>query len=467
MRSRGSTALRRAGRRLAAVLLGLLAAFALIEGALWLASLFARPEDRLAQLAPRPGERRILCVGDSNTYGIYLEPEASYPAQLEGLLDVEAGNPWRVVNLGYPGQNSAQVRGRLAENIALYRPEIVIAWIGINNSWSEAMGHLWEVPDGEPPPDLLHRLVQNCRTFGMLRMLRVRLLRALDPAKDLLPGRDAVPGLDGAVRGEGIGDVEQFGLHPDLDHGPSDLRRGLAIDLRRLRAICAAHGATLVLVTYPIQVPFVLEKVNPTIREVAQATAAPLVDLERDLVPILSRFEQGKLLFPDLHATALGNYEVARLVLARLVAAELLDRRPRWTDVPELGARLTTFELLLRSRTGRVVELDLLGAPGAAFRIVLDARFEDDAGQALPPRRVPLRERSGLDLEEQRNYLGRIAPHGAGRVRFVLPESRIAPELAGESVGRFVGWRVTALAAGVLEGDLPSIDLPLEADPRR
>src|SRR5262245_49497915 len=47
---------------------------------------------------------RIVCLGDSNTYGIYVRRNEAYPAVLGQLMNVSTvGQPVEIVNLGYPG----------------------------------------------------------------------------------------------------------------------------------------------------------------------------------------------------------------------------------------------------------------------------------------------------------------------------------------------------------------------------
>jgi lysophospholipase L1-like esterase len=52
--------------------------------------------------APAPGRTRILALGDSMTFGFYLEENETWPARLESLLRA-AGHPVEVVNGGVGG----------------------------------------------------------------------------------------------------------------------------------------------------------------------------------------------------------------------------------------------------------------------------------------------------------------------------------------------------------------------------
>lgn len=86
----------------------------------------------LSSWAGSPGETEILCVGDSNTYGVYLDAEDAYPAQLQRLVGEHA----RVLNLGVPGLNSAQALVRTRNALEQVRPEALVVQVGLNNMWS-------------------------------------------------------------------------------------------------------------------------------------------------------------------------------------------------------------------------------------------------------------------------------------------------------------------------------------------
>jgi len=424
-------------KRVLALLFGVALTFVLLEAGLWIASLLFKPPDRAALLAPAPGERRIVCIGDSNTYGIYLKPEQSYPAQLQGFLDRVPGNPWRVINLGFPGQNSAQVRGRLAENLALYRAEILIVLVGVNNSWSPAMSHLWRYEDREPSPTLVAGLVQKCRTVGLARMAWGRLLDWLQPGWAEREGARVIPGLRGALRGEGAGEIDPVDYRKSRITSLDDPRRSLAVDFRRILRICTEHGTKLVLVTYPIEVPFVLNSVNPSIRGFAEGSGTALADLERTFLPLLSRLGREKLQFPDGHATAIGNYEVARLVLATLVSAGLVEARGEWTNVAPLETRLRACELRALGTGARQADLSLAGEPGSHFQLALELVALDDAGRKFSAQRIHLRDDPSLGVEERRAYFGELDERGEERRRITLPDLPAAE-------GSRARWRLTA-----------------------
>ncbi len=80
----------------------------------------------------------VLCLGDSHTYGAGVAEHESYPAQLQKMLDERSPDHYSVINLGLPGMSTTQVRNRLAANIARYQPDLVVLWVGSNDSWNHS-----------------------------------------------------------------------------------------------------------------------------------------------------------------------------------------------------------------------------------------------------------------------------------------------------------------------------------------
>jgi lysophospholipase L1-like esterase len=78
---------------------------------------------------------RILCVGDSFTFGAGAKNGYSYPEQLQKLLDGEKLK-YTVYNLGIPGTNSSTVLLNLPGWIELYKPRVVVLLIGANDLWN-------------------------------------------------------------------------------------------------------------------------------------------------------------------------------------------------------------------------------------------------------------------------------------------------------------------------------------------
>jgi lysophospholipase L1-like esterase len=154
--------IRHAGRLVlvGAGLVVLLLGFA--EASLQVAALFVH--DRAT--AWRPEARyRVLCVGDSHTFGFMVPSNETYPAYLQQFLDAQAAGMYSVINLGIPGMNTAQVRNRLAAQIAKYRPDTVIVWCGANNTWNRA-----EATADSRPSTWLSDVLNASRLYRFVRV---------------------------------------------------------------------------------------------------------------------------------------------------------------------------------------------------------------------------------------------------------------------------------------------------------
>ena len=461
-------------RRSAAVCTGLVACFAMLEGGLWIGSLF-RPAERLAlgeALAPAPGERRILCIGDSFTYGVHLTAEQSYPGQLQAMLDLEPGQPWRVINLGYPGQNSAEVRLRLVRNIEAYRPEIVIAWIGVNNTWSRVESHLWDFPDSEPAPGFWQRVHDGSRAVGALRMLvqRVRGGASRGAAPEVVQDARSVPGIGGAQRGAGLEPTELV-VHEGKPKNPRELvRRSIAVDYRRMQQVCSENGARLVVADYPVVDAGTRRVVNGALQQAARELGLVHVLLAKHIVGLQERLGFETVWFSDLHCTAAGNYEVARIVLRTLMDAGLLEQRDSWRAIPGLVEKIESRGLVLRERRGNVVEVAVSGHSLYHYKIGLWAvRRQPGGPEVVSP--LPL-SRMNHSAAERDAWYGVLDALGNATATLSLPEPLSARDpgpLLRDVLGQgppLVAWRLT-LEERKPEHDpkraseLPGLDLPV------
>ena len=105
------------------------------------------------------GERRLLVVGDSVTFGAKVQTGQAYPAQLEQALRA-AGADWHVLNGGVSGYDPAQERDWLAELGWPLEPDVVaVAFCRNDVSPSQrrrplAVGNKHQAPQ---PPGVLGR----------------------------------------------------------------------------------------------------------------------------------------------------------------------------------------------------------------------------------------------------------------------------------------------------------------------
>ena len=134
--------------------------------------------------APVDGGRRVLCVGDSHTYGTSVPPEGSYPAQLQAYLNrVDPEGRYTVINRGAPGMNSAQAAHLLPWLLHRYDPDVVVVWAGINDAWNR------DDPEGGEAG--LESLLGWSRLYRLLVVLVAEPVVSLDA--DEVEGRDPLP----------------------------------------------------------------------------------------------------------------------------------------------------------------------------------------------------------------------------------------------------------------------------------
>jgi lysophospholipase L1-like esterase len=76
---------------------------------------------------------RIVCLGNSCTFGNTLQFKDTYPYRLEKLLRSEYGNKIQVINAGIPGYSSYQGLRYLEEKAIAWKPDLLIVSFGFND----------------------------------------------------------------------------------------------------------------------------------------------------------------------------------------------------------------------------------------------------------------------------------------------------------------------------------------------
>jgi len=81
---------------------------------------------------------RIVCIGDSVTFGLDVDDDSTYPAQLQQI--VAAADPKanvEVINAGVPGYTSRQGLVFFYKRLLRFKPDIVVAEFGFNDAYSK------------------------------------------------------------------------------------------------------------------------------------------------------------------------------------------------------------------------------------------------------------------------------------------------------------------------------------------
>jgi hypothetical protein len=85
-------------------------------------------------LAKPPGVRRLVCLGDSFTWGVGIQFDDAWPQRVERTLTRTRGERWEAINLAEPGMNAVEQVSRLESEGFAYEPDVVVlAWV-LNDS---------------------------------------------------------------------------------------------------------------------------------------------------------------------------------------------------------------------------------------------------------------------------------------------------------------------------------------------
>ena len=312
-------------KRLALIPFGLLLAVLLLELGLQVAAFVAQATVRAAQPgAAGDGDVRVLCVGDSNTYGLYLDRSESYPAQLQALWNASHEAPkLEVLNLGMPGTNSSWLLRESDRLFETFRPDLVIVMAGANDFWTRP------VPlEGVSEP--WWSFLRHSKIYRALYMARRgregRVLEVIDH-REGPPRREPAP-VDAPHRFR-RGDfsvrygAEEFArsVHP-AERGFEGDQVGLRRNLQSLAERARARGIELLLMSYPSRQLF-YGWASRTIRELAAELGVPFIDLEANFLTRCPEASCPALLFSDGHPKAAGYQRVAEAIV------EWLSRNPR------------------------------------------------------------------------------------------------------------------------------------------
>jgi len=89
--------------------------------------------DREFSVMPPPGTVRILCLGDSLTFGAGVGSEETYPKQLEALLNSERSGKYEVINAGVSAYDTWQEVDYLKREGLRFKPDLVVIGVYAND----------------------------------------------------------------------------------------------------------------------------------------------------------------------------------------------------------------------------------------------------------------------------------------------------------------------------------------------
>jgi len=273
---------------------------------------------------------RVLALGDSNTYGIYLPENQSYPARLQAQWNQRfPDQPIEVLNMGYPGMNSFRILDNFDSMVETVKPDLILLLVGTNDFWTAP-----ELLRGDglsvvqKLKKFLHEWSRVYRLYYMWQQSRVAHYE-VDTGKRAdfgwIEDRKYRIGAMLAWKQDKLNteneEVIKFGRKRFVamrDGRSSGHFNYLKLNLGKMALIAQRNGVPLYLLTYAASKGYYHDP-NLRIREAASEFGLPLIDLEdafRRECPDSSRCPQ--LFFGDLHPNAEGYAKVASLIVDRL-----------------------------------------------------------------------------------------------------------------------------------------------------
>jgi len=299
--------------RVALISLGVLLALVVLELALQVGALVVAATGSEVSSTWVTGGRRVLCLGDSNTFGVYLQEREreAYPGQLEQVWR-ERGRtpPIEVLNAGYPGTNSSLLRSEFPGMLEALQPDVAVVMVGVNDFWTAPV-----TVDPEEPGGVVDFLRQHSRVFRSYALLRRRLGGAA-----LEVTESANRGLEGGTGVVRFGDRE-FRL--GWERSPGSVRgawRDLERNLAGLAEEAARARVELVLMTYPSSKD-AYAAANRAILRAVRVSGTTLVDLQAVFRSRCAERDCADWLHPDQHPRAAGHRLIAETLVEQLAAS--------------------------------------------------------------------------------------------------------------------------------------------------
>ncbi len=266
----------------------------------------------------RTGSFRILCLGDSNTFGMYLDDRAkAWPGRLEEIWNASGRSPRiETMNLGYPGTSTSLLLQHLPKMLEVFRPDLVLVMVGVNDFWTIPI----PIDLNDDRPFSVWRFVEQHSRLHRLVYLAVQSASTVELVVDT---SRAFPK---AGKGKIAYGKHEFVMDYRLGDQPrSEEWRGLFAGLESIASLATESGVRLVLLTYPSrQHDYALA--NQAIRNVAKRQRVTLIDLADAFAHVCSNEICEELFVPDQHPNADG-YRVAAEILAEqldVLPADLL-----------------------------------------------------------------------------------------------------------------------------------------------
>lgn len=155
------------------IISGILIALIILELSLQTAGFVASSYQRYRnnQALKNKSEYKIMCLGESTTYG-------GYPKELQNMLNQKYPNKFTVIDCGVPGNNLDNILSQLDINIAKYNPDFAICMMGINDGFISLSTNKPEL-ETKPEPEPERKKISYLKTYELYHLLRKHIILIL------------------------------------------------------------------------------------------------------------------------------------------------------------------------------------------------------------------------------------------------------------------------------------------------
>ena len=379
----------------------------------------------------RPRDLRIVCVGDSCTFGSSLRLDQTYGMRLERRLQDEL--PERVVQtvlLALPGYTTEQSRRLVARHGRELRPDVTVFYVG---AWTDYVAAVGRSDAERHAARSRWRLVQVAESA-------MRATRDVDYAKEFAAGR------------------APDGRRVALD----DFAANLVAMIDAVRAV----GSEVVLLLPPVPPETlrdypIAERYRAVLRSIGGRADVRFLDAQALFesflagLPESSRVrDRGKpLLFDDwIHPSSVGHEVLAGALFELLRSLPACrDGAPLAAPAPVVGPPTPRSVPLTMGRPPPVVRCVWPASEAAPERVWLGSRilrdFRVDRGELimtlpadLVPGRLPLRVATARRVFDAGHAIEIVAPPLEIRVARAAGEVRIEADVAGPPGAAVLLW---------------------------
>jgi hypothetical protein len=259
----------------------------------------------LERVQPKPvGARRLVCLGDSFTWGVGVLFDDAWPQRVERALTRTRGERWEAVNLAEPGMNAVEQVSRLDSEGFGYGPDVVVLGWVLNDSEDDDAAEArrardWAEQEGREPGPFEALWSRS----ALVRLVRTRVHATLENRRRISGYRS---------------------MYADDYAGWKKARQALVT----MGGLCRARGVPFVVVIFPLfanpldaRYPFA--EIHAKVAQAAGEAGARVVDL----LPSYRKVDW-RLLVVDGAADEHPN-EIAHRIAAQAIARAMDDVVPR------------------------------------------------------------------------------------------------------------------------------------------